>query len=151
MKTHTFFKKYSHGFTLIEILITITIIGILASVVVASLNTARDKATDASVKSNLHNMKGESGIYYDDNRSYTNICSNDQKFLEAMAGAQTAVSGVVAFGGLGDGECVDISSEWAAWVNLQFATTTAWCVDSTGISQSIPAQDSTAVDLTACP
>ena len=151
MKKHTFLKKYSPGFTLIEILITITIIGILASVIFTSLNTARDKGTDASVKSNLHNLKAEAGIYLDDNRTYLNICANDQKFLEAMGGAQIAVSGVVTLGGLGDGECVDGSNEWAAWVNLKFDVTSAWCVDWTGISKIIPVQNSTAVDLTVCP
>jgi prepilin-type N-terminal cleavage/methylation domain-containing protein len=46
-------SKLKKGFTLIELLIVIAIIGILATVVIVTLNDARNKAKMAAVKSSL--------------------------------------------------------------------------------------------------
>ena len=49
--------RSSKGFTLIELLVVIAIIGILSSVVLASLSTARNKGKAASVKSGLASLR----------------------------------------------------------------------------------------------
>ena len=58
-------KSKIKGFTLIELLVVIAIIGILSSVVLASLNTARAKARDAKRLSDMHQMQIALEFYYD--------------------------------------------------------------------------------------
>ena len=58
------------GFTLIELLVVIAIIGILSSVVLASLGTAREKARDATRISDMKNVQLALELYFDGNSSY---------------------------------------------------------------------------------
>ena len=58
------------GFTLIELLVVIAIIGILSSVVLASLNSARQKGRDARRISDVKQIQLALELYYDTNAGY---------------------------------------------------------------------------------
>ncbi len=64
------------GFTLIELLVVIAIIGLLSSIVMASLNSAREKARDTSRKQSLIQLRNALEMYYADNGSFPTTDSN---------------------------------------------------------------------------
>jgi len=59
--------RETRGFTLIELLVVIAIIGILSSVVLASLNSARRKGRDARRISDVKQIQLALEMYYDAN------------------------------------------------------------------------------------
>ncbi len=63
-------KNKQKGFTLIELLVVIAIIGVLSSVVLASLNTARQKSRDARRIADLGQLRLAFELYFDTNRNY---------------------------------------------------------------------------------
>jgi len=62
--------KNKRGFTLIELLVVIAIIGILASVVLASLNSARSKAKNAAMFSNMDQFSKALELFFLENGLY---------------------------------------------------------------------------------
>jgi len=108
----------------------ITIIGILASVVLASLNIARNKSADALIIQTVTNMRAEAELFYDDSGSYLDMC-DAATILGALDRVSSTNGGVVT--------CVDggdVSEKWAIEARLVVSTDEYYCVDNSGVSET---------------
>lgn len=132
-------SKRTSGFTLIELLVVIAIIGILSSVVLASLNSARNKGADAAVKSNLSGIRSQAEMVYDSAspNSYASLCT-DTNVVNAINSAKNAAGVTTATnvtytttGAAGTATChVNGSTGWAVEVPLKSGG--FFCVDNSG-------------------
>ncbi|HUP62157.1 MAG TPA: type II secretion system protein [Thermoanaerobaculia bacterium] len=63
-------RKRQHGFSLVELLVVVTIIGILASVAIVNVKFAQRKAREAALKDNLFQMRKAIDNFYADKQRY---------------------------------------------------------------------------------
>lgn len=140
-------KNLQKGFTLIELLVVVAIIGILASVVLGSLNSARNKGNDAAIKANLSGVRSSAEIFYDNNSNRYNTngttaatghdCATtlantmfaDPNILAALGQSKTQNGGTALYCNMNAA-----GSAYAIAVPLK-TSGQWWCIDSTGASK----------------
>jgi prepilin-type N-terminal cleavage/methylation domain-containing protein len=139
-----------NGFTLIEVLVVIAIIGLLASIVLGQLNQARKKAENARIKLEMSSIRRAAAIFYNGsvgNETYggnTNNCYSGggvKMFVD-----DTVIAGLIAsIDSISD---VDVECRAgpnpspyfvvsASLIGVSNPNEDNWCVDSAGNSKAI--------------
>jgi type II secretion system protein G len=93
-------KRHTNGFTLIELIIVVAIIGILAAVVMVALTDARVKSRDAQRAQQSDQIIKALELYYSNNGSYpTSSGANNWTNLNATSGSSNPVGTALTSGG----------------------------------------------------
>lgn len=155
---------YFKGFTILELLIVIAIIGLLASVITVAMNSTREKGRDTAIKAQMAEARKEAELYFARLTKYcvqssmnppecvfgelngnTSYCSQDSTvFDNNNTPTPNAIGLFIAransYGPDGaTPHCfMDVyGTNWTVAVPLNEAPDTWWCTDSTGGAKNI--------------
>ena len=129
--------KNNKGFTLVEMLVVIAIIGILSATVLTALGPSRNRAKDARIISNLQQVRAIAETLYDGDYNAVNVGQADiVRAAQDITDNQGTLTINVSANGL----------SYAAYSNL--ATGGKWyCVDSVGAAKELTSNPGV---VTAC-
>lgn len=135
--------NYKKGFSLIELLISISIIGIITTIVLSSVSNSRARAYDSKVKQQLTSFRTAAEIYLSMNGRYNapeaegteiNTCNtgmfNNVEYQNGSPGLYIAEGNIPDFT---DVYCGANDTAYAVKATL-YSNNQYWCVDSKGAS-----------------
>ncbi|MBL7156298.1 MAG: type II secretion system protein [Candidatus Pacebacteria bacterium] len=125
-------KKVNKGFTLIELLVVIAIIGILSTIVLVSVNSARNKAKIAAIKGSMEQARVAAELYYDGDGGgdYDAFCSSaDEGRINTAVTGQGGTAYTCA-------TTATTGEHWCIEVTLPGTGSGDYCVDDTGYAGS---------------
>jgi len=149
-------KIVKSGFTLIELMISISIIGILAAIIINGLQNSRARAFDSRIKQQLSGFRTAAEVYFTNQtpNSYapaTNSCTaggtifTDTNAVDGNPGALIDSTNLPPNTTI---VCGSSASAFAVKATL-YGATSYWCVDSKGISKQVNGAIGSSV--TVCP
>jgi prepilin-type N-terminal cleavage/methylation domain-containing protein len=101
------------GFTLVELLVVLVVIAILVAIAVGFQTGARERANDATAKSNIRTAMPAIEAYRADNGTYAGMTEAGLKSQYSPG-----VQGIVVVSTAGNAYCVRASAGGRAWFKL---------------------------------
>ena len=92
------FLRNKKGFTLVELLVVISIIGLLAGMIIVNITVVRQKSRDSKRKADLASIQAALEMYNDQNSSYPMVaasCANVSSYLQSKNTADWVASPVI--------------------------------------------------------
>ena len=131
-------KKIKKGFTLLELLVVISIIGILVALGAVAFTSAQQKGRDARRMGDLKSIQNAQEQYYAENTEYINIGDGGNVCSGAIGNIMETIptdpkGGTYNYGcritSNLDGYCIEVELEQAGGGNCDGC----WCDDVTGL------------------
>jgi prepilin-type N-terminal cleavage/methylation domain-containing protein len=117
------------GFTLLELLVVVAIIGLLAAVVIGVLGSAKKKGEDSAIKEQMSALRSQAELYANANGGYNNMFTSNNTW----ASTDTAIQAILTYLDQRSQTHTAGSSSnaWAVQVQLKQNTAQYACIDST--------------------
>jgi prepilin-type N-terminal cleavage/methylation domain-containing protein len=147
-------SNFSKGFTLIELVVTITIIAVLSGIVLFGVTQYINKGKDASISGNLVVLIPAGEVYYNGhNGSYAGFCSTNVVANAKNQMPKNTVGKCYSVSNISGVCCNDVTPNndaWAACATEFTNSSNAYCVDSRGVKKEI-SNSSCSNLITQCP
>lgn len=99
MRLSNYLRKASPGFSLVELLVVIAVIGVLSGVLIINLVGVRGRAADAGIKSDFKSLKSALRLYYNDYQQYPASSGSQIMGCGAAGTSACAVGGAFSAAG----------------------------------------------------
>jgi type II secretion system protein G len=126
------FRQDSTGFTIVELLIVIVVIGILAAIVIVSYNGITNSARETTIQNDLTNAKKKIMLYKVENTTYpTDATQLNSAVVSASKSAYDTVGNNLYY-------CYNRVTDEFAFGARTISNTSAYVINSLGGLQKVP-------------
>jgi len=127
--------NFTAGFTIIELIVVISIIAVLASIVLINTSSVGNKARDAAIKEDMNSFSQLALGYYESHGNYGGFCED--------AATERLFNSIPAYDEKKEKYCQHDSDDWMVCAQLNFPEdrSKAWCIDKSGIRKQIDSAD----------
>ncbi|MCA9366809.1 type II secretion system protein [Candidatus Kaiserbacteria bacterium] len=133
------------GMTIIELLVVIAIIGVLAAVILASLNDARQSGVEAKIKTEVDSIAKRAAIDFSTTGTYHTVCGSGGYTQSTIIADYVTSINTMASSSM---VCNSADREFAVSVPVDGGN---WCADSEGNRRTIASPLTTSPVETICP
>ncbi len=133
----------NRGFTLIELLVVIAIIGILSSIVLVSVDSARNKGANAAVYATFHQIANQAALYAATNPNFgisVSSCSGGVFSDTVIQSAEENILINSASGATFTCYTNSAGTKWAISISA-LKTGGSWCEDNSSAFRATTAQN----------